>query len=415
MKKVAIGLVMLFCISSIIFADTTSGFDITRYDNLYKEGRYETTIKELSKLFNSYTSWKGPYVSEEVIIHTRNLLADSYRMMGKYTESSKWYAMTIEGYFDSYAEYCFQVMLRSSVVAGITPKYYRCVPYLNYDGRFGPNPTHEDTLIRILGKLTDDTSFIQKQQYFKEMASFDKNNDWVTHLTKYCSGDITLEDLWPSVPKEYIGTVSTYAGLCLEINGKLLEARELYKKALTQEKSDNIELLLAANRLGLFNLKMVYSTIVMPNKYSYISLTDVYSVKVSSAKLEDNRLYGVQNIIDRDSKTAWVPESQKSGIGEWIELSFDDAVQINSLVLTNGYAKSEEAFKNNNRIKNATLVFSDGSKQAVLLKDTMEPQKISINRNSRTVRLIIDSVYKGTKYDDTCLSEMDINFKSQTK
>jgi tetratricopeptide (TPR) repeat protein len=412
-RKAAIGLIILFCISSIIFAEVTPKFDITRYDNLYKEGRYETIIQELSKLFKNYTDWIGPQVTEDVQIHTRNLLADSYRGIGKYTQASKWYAMTIEGFEDPYAIYCFEVMYRSATIIGIKSKYRQSVPFLHYDGRLGSNPSHEKTLIRILTKLTDDTSLVQKQQYFRDMASFDKNNDWVTQLTKYCSGGITLEELWPSISKENIGTVSTYAGLSLEISGKVLEAQELYRKALLQEKSDNIESLLAANRMGLFALKMIYSTIVNSNKYTYISLTDVYSVRVSSAKQEDGRLYSIQNLLDGDLKTAWVPDSKTSGIGEWAELSFDGPVQINSLTLTNGYAKNDVTFKNNNRINNATLIFSDGSKQQISLKDTMEPQKINVNKKSRTVRLIIDAVYKGIKYDDTCLSGMDVDFKAQ--
>ncbi|MCL6592270.1 MAG: hypothetical protein K6U80_20285 [Firmicutes bacterium] len=412
-KKSSLGLIILFCISSIVFADAIPEFDITKYDSLYKEGQYETIINELSELFKSYTEWIGPQVTEDIEIHARNLLADSYRMTGKYTQASIWYVMTIEGFFDSYAEYCFELMKRSATITGIKPKYRQSIPFLYYDGRLGANPSREKTLIRILAKLFDDTSLVQKKQYFKEMASYDKNNDWVTQLTKFCSGNLSLEKLWPSIPKEFIGTVSTYAGLSYEVSGDKTKARDLYQKALAQKGLNNIELLLAANKLGLFSLKIIYTTSGSPG-YEFIRLTDVHSIKTSTAKFENNRLYSVQNLIDNDPKTVWVPESKKSGIGEWIEFSFDDPIPVTSINLVNGYAKSDTTFKNNNRIKTVTLEFSDGNKEKISLKDTMEPQTIEIGKTTQKVRVYIDEVYKGTKYDDTCLSEFDVKFETST-
>lgn len=159
--------------------------------------------------------------------------------------------------------------------------------------------------------------------------------------------------------------------------------------------------------MGLFALKMIFYN----KEGDYANLPTIYASKVSSAKLEAPRLYSAKNLIDDDPSTTWVPVGKNSQIGEWVEISFDEPVQINSLTLTNGFARNDVTFKNNNRIKTATLEFSDGSKLKITLEDTMNPQIIKVNKRSRKVKLIIDEVYKGVKYDDTCLSGIEIDFK----
>ncbi|MGE5581086.1 MAG: NADase-type glycan-binding domain-containing protein [Bacillota bacterium] len=373
--------------------------ELCDYDKLYSNGSYETVIKQLIPAIKDYESAKKSFIISSTVCHARNLVADSYRMLGKYTQAGVWYALTIDGYFDLYATHCFNVMEQTSVIIGKMVEDQKTIPD-HYDGRFKSNPLHERTLNVILFKLLDKSSVKQKQQYFRELASYDKNGDWVTQLTKFCAGDLPLEELWPSVPKEFMGTASTYAGFSLEVAGQVTKARDLYTQALSQKGSTNIELLLAANRLGLLSFKMIYSK----------QLSNIYAVKTSSAKLEENRLYSAYNLIDGDPKTAWVPTGNKSGIGEWVEFSFDEPMQVNSLNLTNGYAKSDESFTRNNRIKTVILEFGDGSKSKVTLKDTSKPQIIPVRKKTRTIRITISEVYKGTKYDDTCLSDVKLEF-----
>ncbi len=373
--------------------------ELSDYDKLYSNGNYEAVIKQLIPAIKDYESAKKSFITSATVCHARNLVADSYRMIGKYTQAGIWYALTIDGYFDPYASYSFGILQQLSVVVGRMIEDNGTMPD-HYTGGLESNPLHEDTLDVILFKLLDKSSIIAKQQYFKELASYDKNDDWVTHLTKFCAGNITLEELWPSVPKEYMGTASTYAGLSLEVAGQVTKARELYTQALSQQGSTNIELLLAANRLGLLSFKMIYSK----------QLSNIYAVKTSSSKLEENRLYSAYNLIDGDPKTAWVPTGNKSGIGEWVQFSFDDPMQVNNLILTNGYAKSDVSFRENNRIKTAILQFDDGKNTKVILKDTTKPQIIPVRKKTRTIRITISEVYKGTKYDDTCLSDVDLEF-----
>jgi len=382
LKKIVTIITLVFLLSMVSFADNTQDVSLSKYDKLYQDGNYELILKDLAPAVNQFEKGRGILVNASNIIHARNLIADSYRMLGKYTQAAKLYNGTVEGYFDGDASYYLDVIKEISIIKGRKSD-------LENLGYF---------------KLLDNVSVTEKHQYFEKMITLNANRNVNLELEKHLAGDISLDNLLQNASKDDIVKYTTYAGLSLEVSGEIAKARELYTQVLTQ-KSNKIETLLADNRMGLLALKMIYTT-----ESGLTGLSNVYAVKVSSAKLEDNRLYSASNLIDNDPKTAWVPVSNKSGIGEWVEFSFDDPMQVNSLLITNGYAKSTESFIRNNRIKTATLEFSDGSKSTVTLQDTSKPQTITIRKKTRTIRLIIDEVYKGTMYDDTCLSDMELEF-----
>lgn len=382
---------------------------LTEYEILYKAGNYEAVINRVEPLIKAREKSKETILTNEDVVQAQNLLADSYRMLGKYGQAGSLYAETIDGYFDPYAKYSFSVMQRVASIVG--NQYLEAGPKPNsYTGRLGSKPLREKVLGELLTKLLEDTPLSAKRQYFHQMASYDKNADWVTKLTEFCAGELPLEDLLPFVSTDFLGTVYTYAGLSFEVAGNIAKARELYERALAQKGSNNIELLLAANRLGRFALKMIYTKEEPSPGYTVISLSDIYAVKASSAKLEENRLYSARNLIDSNPKTAWVAAGDNGGIGEWVEFSFDEPRYIKDLQLVNGYAKSATSFNRNNRVKGATLSFSDGTKSQISLEDTPFKQSVPIGKKVQSVRLTINDVYKGTAYNDTCLSEIEVEF-----
>jgi tetratricopeptide (TPR) repeat protein len=259
-KKKVSSIILLFSLSVNVMLNTFAFThdEMEKYEKLFKEGEYERIITELSPAVEAY-EWNRPKsnLSESTIEIARNLVADSYRMLKQFTNASLWYADSVDGYFNSYARYCFEIFKRISILEGRELFYWECVPFLHYDGRLGEYPENVKSLRWILAKIFDKTSLEQKKQYFTEMASYDKNNDWVSFLTGYYAGESTLDELLSSTPEEYMDIVCAYAGFMLELEGKATEARELYKKALNQTNSTHIEQLLAANRLGEFALRMI--------------------------------------------------------------------------------------------------------------------------------------------------------------
>ena len=74
-----------------------------------------------------------------------------------------------------------------------------------------------------------------------------------------------------------------------------------------------------------------------------------YKIKASSS-LGDS--YKAEFANDLSYKTAWVEGKKDEGIGEYLEYYFkNDSPRITEIIISNGYMKSEETWKNNNRVK----------------------------------------------------------------
>ncbi|MCK5852703.1 hypothetical protein KAH27_06690 [bacterium] len=165
--------------------------------------------------------------------------------------------------------------------------------------------------------------------------------------------------------------------------------------------------------------------------------------------------YSANNLFDGDQSTCWAEGVKGSGIGEKLFMVIPE--NINGLKFVNGLAKNAAIFKKNNRVKEFKLtiyggIYTDedvtelvtkykcmtfGEKLNFSLQDTPKSQKISIsmdwnklnsfkenvlkefekrdnaktNKSNRYFYFIIEleiiDVYKGSKWDDTCISEIE--------
>lgn len=122
---------------------------------------------------------------------------------------------------------------------------------------------------------------------------------------------------------------------------------------------------------------------------------------------------------DDTLETAWVEGVAGPGVGEWIELTFPGTVEVHSIAIDVGYDRDADIFARNNRIKQVTLVFSDGEQVELDFADQRGMQTIPLvrapgpNVMTTSVRIVIDQVYPGSKYDDTCLAEIEIWGRAQ--
>ena len=78
----------------------------------------------------------------------------------------------------------------------------------------------------------------------------------------------------------------------------------------------------------------------------------------------------------------------------------------------NGYAQDQERYDANNRVKRLEVRVNDGKPFAVTVPDerlTVETYYFDLpepHRDVKTITLTIAEVYKGTKFDDTCLTHL---------
>ncbi len=117
--------------------------------------------------------------------------------------------------------------------------------------------------------------------------------------------------------------------------------------------------------------------------------------------------YVVANTWDQLNDTMWC-ENQKEGdgTGAWIEYDFGQTVRVGKLQLLNGNAYDSTFWRKSNRATNLTLRFSDGSTEAIEVKDFLMLQTLRFaSRDVSSVRITFDAVKQGTEYNDLCVSE----------
>ena len=166
-----------------------------------------------------------------------------------------------------------------------------------------------------------------------------------------------------------------------------------------------------------------------------------------------NERYGVINIVDGNYTTAWVEGVDGVGVGEVVYISASE--KSNTLNIHAGYGKTNDLYQKNSRVKKLALTYLVGvnpsgfvtevatvffakpvseqffielndvdslqtfalplnSNQLLTLKDEVKRKYLDqfdepIYQLAVILRLEIAEVYKGTKYDDTCISELFFN------
>jgi hypothetical protein len=146
--------------------------------------------------------------------------------------------------------------------------------------------------------------------------------------------------------------------------------------------------------------------------------------------------YSVKNLFDGNKASAWVTKydekdvkmlSSDSGL---LKIIFQEPVYVKSLTISNGYQKTKDLYRANQRVKDLYIekVLPGGRTypldNTVQLKDSLEDQEISLTTGwtqsinlFKTKEIIINvlDVYPGTKSDDLCISEMKINLMDHSE
>ncbi|MBF0106946.1 MAG: discoidin domain-containing protein [Deltaproteobacteria bacterium] len=138
------------------------------------------------------------------------------------------------------------------------------------------------------------------------------------------------------------------------------------------------------------------------------------TVTVSSVLApQSGNFYGARSAFDGNPSTAWVEGVDGYGVNEWIKLAFGSPMKFKSLYITNGYAKNNDVYLKNSRPKKIRLDVDSGQSFEHTLSDTSASQIIILPLavSSTSVKLTILSVYPGSKYMDTCISEFTADFE----
>lgn len=172
---------------------------------------------------------------------------------------------------------------------------------------------------------------------------------------------------------------------------------------------------------GLVDMKLNSSgntslnTNVSVDTRSIINISDVSASSQLSSQTYDEKTYNysAQKAFDNDMTTCWCEGTDGYGIGESITLSFDKTYEISELCLWNGLCTSKDLYYKNSRTRKITVVLSNGDSYDFECSDGWDNRKNTFLFNkaveTSSITIIIQSVYEGNKYKDTCISEISVS------
>ena len=149
-----------------------------------------------------------------------------------------------------------------------------------------------------------------------------------------------------------------------------------------------------------------------PEKSTYLKSATIHKndkqkiLSASSTLADKNDRYHVEAIRDESYQKSWCEGKKDDGIGEFIKLSFlDGKRKAIRLFVANGLG-DKKYFKLNNRVREL-----DVNGHTLTLRDTADVQEITLPEEIVAEEFIftIKSVYPGTKWKDTCISELAFN------
>jgi len=140
------------------------------------------------------------------------------------------------------------------------------------------------------------------------------------------------------------------------------------------------------------------------------------NIKASSTLApQGSQVYGVDNIHDFSLKTAWIEGVKGYGHGESVVYTFDQkSPRITTIIIYNGYTKTEKAWTENSRVKLLKLSMNGQDYAMLNLQNTRAEQLFTLpapigrraDGQDLTLTFTIVDTYAGTRFDDTGITEI---------
>lgn len=312
--------------------------------------------------------------------------------------------------------------------------------YITVDGQKLPSDLHKEicedvyyswwelSKIKLTAKKETNVSICYRVEtsndgtYYRSF--FDRNNNFIYNLYPALSfGDGIIEDFSLTIDASDIlswnGKISKIEGLDVPFgNSEKIVTKQI--KNLDLKKNRQIKI--------SYNIK----------NYYFAKLYKMYGfrtngISATSELKEGKVLYAVSNLMDNDCRTAWVESKSDFGKNERIKIPCNDL--LTQVLIINGFRKSEKTYYENNRVKRIAL-YVDGVKLGEMtfpdrpychvdMSNILdEGELLNLNGDffkenngksmsnagafwpKENIEIEILEVYPGTKYNDTCISDI---------
>lgn len=139
----------------------------------------------------------------------------------------------------------------------------------------------------------------------------------------------------------------------------------------------------------------------------FMEVTGISASASSVLQSEKDISYEAENLLDGDPATNWQEGEEGNGEGTVLTFRFEEPVEVSGIELLNGNGVSEQKYFANDRPEEITIQMG-AKKVNYLLNDQFGSQFIGLSSCEETseITITIDSVYEGSKYKDTCISDI---------
>lgn len=128
--------------------------------------------------------------------------------------------------------------------------------------------------------------------------------------------------------------------------------------------------------------------------------------------------YTAKNAHDFNLNTVWSEGANGYGIGEYLEYAIpgnQKGLAITNLQIINGYVKSDKLWAENSRVKSLKMYINNDVSAILMLEDSKDVQVFNIGyiplgqTGETKLRFEILDIYKGSKYEDTIITELEFD------
>ena len=139
------------------------------------------------------------------------------------------------------------------------------------------------------------------------------------------------------------------------------------------------------------------------------------AVEASSYLVSDKgEAYEGKRVTDGKLDNVWLEGADSSGLGSWVKIDLGGEKTVTGLKIWNGYWITHDFWTRHNRAKDIEVEFANGEKEEFTLVDEMKADQIRFSspKTTTSIKVKFKSVYRGSTFNDTGFSEIQVMDKS---
>lgn len=146
-----------------------------------------------------------------------------------------------------------------------------------------------------------------------------------------------------------------------------------------------------------------------PNVFDSYMKIPVIAANASSTIQQNDVNNDAMLLFDGKDDTSWQEGATGYGIGEYVSFSFDITYEVKYIAVKLGNWKNSKYYYGNAKPKTMTFILGDFTGQ-VMFPDEQAKQWVELSEPiyADSMRIVIDEVYPGTSWEDTCISEIEV-------